>query len=262
MYIALGVEYNGNQYNGFQRQKDVISIQGELEKAISKVAAQDIQIVCAGRTDAGVHATGQVINFACEKERKVESFLLGVNANLPKDIAITWAKEVPEEFHARFSATARRYRYIILNTRHRPGVGSGMVSHFHFGTLDADLMHEAAQCLIGEHDFTTFRGVNCQSKTPMRDVHFIKVYRMGDYVIVDIAANAFLLHMVRNIVGSLLEIGCGKKDKEWLAEIFAKRNRQIAAATAPSDGLYLVDVTYPAKFRIPRPQNVGPLFLI
>lgn len=262
MHVALGVEYNGRAYNGFQRQKDVVSIQGALERAISTVAAEEISIICAGRTDAGVHATGQVVSFDCSKVRSMQAWTLGVNANLPPDIAITWAQEMPADFHARFSATARRYRYVIFNGRSRPGLGSGLVTHYHMGELDAAKMQEAAMCLIGEHDFTTFRGINCQSRTPNRDVHFVKVWRQGSYVVVDIAANAFLLHMVRNIVGSLLEIGSGKHEVSWMAEIFAAKNRQIAAATAPSDGLYLVDATYPAQFRVPRPDNIGPLFML
>lgn len=262
MHCALGIEYNGRDYNGFQRQKDVVSVQGELERAISIVADENINIICAGRTDAGVHATGQVVSFDATKVRSMQAWTLGVNANLPSNIAVTWAQEMPQDFHARFSATARRYRYIIFNGRCRPGLGTGLVTHYHMGELDAQKMQTAAQCLIGEHDFTTFRGINCQSRTPNRDVHFVKVWRQGSYVIVDIAANAFLLHMVRNIVGSLLEVGSGKKEIGWISEIFLAKNRQLAAATAPSDGLYLVDVTYPAHFRVPRPENIGPLFLL
>lgn len=262
MHIALGVEYNGMNYSGFQRQKHVNSVQGELERAVSLVANEEIGTFCAGRTDAGVHATGQVISFDTNSIRPEQAWILGCNAHLPKDITIRWAKEMLASFHARFSATARRYRYVIFNERPRPGLGNGLVTHYHYGELDAEAMHEAAQCLLGENDFTSFRGINCQSRTPMRNVHFINVSRTGSYVIIDIEANAFLLHMVRNIVGSLMDIGCGKRDSQWLKDIFAAHNRSLASPTAPPDGLYLVDVTYPLEFEVPRPRNLGPLFLI
>ncbi len=262
MHIALGVEYNGQNYSGFQRQKHTIGVQNKLEEAISIVADEAIETVCAGRTDAMVHATGQVISFSTTKSRPCQAFMLGVNAHLPPDIAITWAKEVSEDFHARFSATARRYRYLIHNERAREAIGNGLITRFHQGHLDEKKMHKAAQIFLGEHDFSSFRGINCQSHTPMRNVHFCNVSRIGSYVLVDIEANAFLLHMVRNIVGSLLDIGTGKHDINWLQEVFEAKNRSLASPTAPADGLYLVDVTYPTNFQLPRRANLGPFLML
>lgn len=262
MYLALGVEYNGANYSGFQRQNHTIGVQNKLEEALSIVANEPIETVCAGRTDALVHATGQVISFKTNAIRPEHAWVLGTNAHLPEDIAITWAKEVPEDFHARFSALARKYRYIIHNAKPRMGIGTNLITQFHAGHLDEKLMHDAAQILIGEHDFTSFRGINCQSRTPMRNVHFINVTRMGDYVMVEIEANAFLLHMVRNIVGALCDIGIGKRDKAWLNEVFKACDRSLLSPTAPPDGLYLVDVTYPEKFNLPRRNNLGPIFML
>ncbi|MGN1393040.1 MAG: tRNA pseudouridine(38-40) synthase TruA [Succinivibrionaceae bacterium] len=262
MHVALGIEYKGTSYKGFQRQKEEISVQGELEKALSKIAAEPIETFCAGRTDAKVHATGQVVDFFTNSERPIQAWVIGTNANLPRDISVTWAKEVSDNFHSRFSATARRYRYVILNNRSRPGICNGLISHYYNAYLDDVAMNQAAQCLVGEHDFTTFRGAGCQSRTPMRNVHRVFVTRIGDYVIIDITANAFLLHMVRNIVGSLVEIGYGRKPISWLQEIFEAKNRNLAGATAQPDGLYLVDVTYPCIYEIPKPTNLGPFLLV
>ncbi|BDH45057.1 tRNA pseudouridine synthase A [Salmonella enterica subsp. enterica serovar Choleraesuis] len=257
--IALGIEYDGSRYYGWQRQQEVRSVQEKLEKALTQVANEPINVFCAGRTDAGVHATGQVVHFETRSLRKDAAWTLGINANLPKDIAVRWVHSVPESFHARFSATARRYRYIIYNERLRPAVMGQGVTHFHL-PLDAALMHEAAQCLLGENDFTSFRAVQCQSRTPWRNVMHVHVNRYGSYVVVDIKANAFVHHMVRNIVGSLLEVGCGNKPVGWMAELLAEKDRTLAAATARAEGLYLVAVDYPQEFAIPRP-HMGPLFL-
>ncbi len=260
-YLALGVEYNGSAYNGFQLQPDAPSIQGELEKALSIVGDSDIHIICAGRTDSGVHATGQVISFESPNERPLKAWLMGVNANLPQDISITWAHEVNEKFSARFSAFARRYRYIIYNGRNRPAIGNGLVSHYYRARLDENAMNEAAQCLLGENDFSTFRGAGCQSRSPMRNVSDISVTRRGSYVILDITANAFLLHMVRNIAGSLIEIGLGKQPISWMEEIFKQKNRNLAGPTALPDGLYLVDVSYPPIYELPKREELGPFFI-
>jgi tRNA pseudouridine38-40 synthase len=262
MYLALGVEYNGANYSGFQRQNHAVGVQNKLEDALSIVANERIETVCAGRTDAKVHATGQVISFKTNANRLEHAWVLGTNAHLPSDIAITWAKEVDENFHARFSATARRYRYIIHNAKPRMGICSGLITQFHNARLDEGLMHDAAQILIGEHDFSSFRGINCQSHTPMRNVHFIDVSRVGDYVIVDIEANAFLLHMVRNIVGALFDIGTKKRDKDWLKQVFEAKNRQLSSPTAPPDGLYLIDVTYPEEYHLVRRANLGPFLML
>lgn len=191
--------------------------------------------------------------------RKDAAWTLGVNANLPGDIAVRWVKAAPDDFHARFSATARRYRYVIYNQRLRPAVLSQGVTHF-YEPLDAERMQRAAQCLIGENDFTSFRAVQCQSRTPWRNVMHINVSRYGAYVVVDIKANAFVHHMVRNIVGSLMEVGAGHQPESWIAELLAAKDRTLAAATAKAEGLYLVSVDYPDRFDLPKPP-MGPLFL-
>lgn len=257
--IALGIEYDGSRYYGWQRQQEVTSVQACLEKALSKVADASIGVFCAGRTDAGVHATGQVVHFETAAQRKDAAWTMGVNSHLPPDIAVRWVKEVSSDFHARFSATARRYRYIIYNHRYRPAVLQQGVTHF-YHPLDADRMHRAAQAILGENDFTSFRAVQCQSRTPWRNVKHVKVTRYGEYIVVDIKANAFVHHMVRNIVGSLMEIGCGNQDEHWMGELLAQKDRSLAAATARAEGLYLVAVDYPESFALPRPP-MGPLFL-
>ncbi|WNN43140.1 MULTISPECIES: tRNA pseudouridine(38-40) synthase TruA [Winslowiella] len=257
--LALGVEYDGSRYYGWQRQQEVRSVQARLEQALSKVANQPVNVFCAGRTDAGVHGTGQVVHFETTSQRKDAAWTLGANANLPADIAVRWVKQVPDEFHARFSATARRYRYVIYNQRLRPAILGGGVTHF-YHPLDAEKMQRAGQCLIGENDFTSFRAVQCQSRTPWRNVMHLNVSRHGSYIVVDIKANAFVHHMVRNIVGSLMEIGCGNQHEGWMAELLAAKDRTLAAATAKAEGLYLVAVDYPQHFALPRPP-MGPLFL-
>ncbi|WP_340618394.1 tRNA pseudouridine(38-40) synthase TruA [Xenorhabdus entomophaga] len=257
--IALGIEYDGSRYYGWQRQQEVRSVQACLEKALSKVANEPISVFCAGRTDAGVHATGQVVHFETSAQRKEAAWTMGVNTHLPPDIAVRWVKMADDEFHARFSATARRYRYVIFNHRYRPAVLARGVTHFHY-PLDEKKMHEAAQSLLGENDFTSFRAVQCQSNSPWRNMMHINVSRHGHYIVVDIKANAFVHHMVRNIVGSLLEIGCGNQDIGWMAELLALKDRTKAAATAKAEGLYLVAVDYPEHFGLPEPM-MGPLFL-
>ncbi len=257
--IVLGIEYDGSNYYGWQRQQEVASIQAKLEKALSKVANESINIFCAGRTDAGVHATGQVVHFETHAVRQQQAWILGVNANLPSDIAVCWAKKIDNDFHARFSATARRYRYIIYNNKYRSAILNRGVTHY-YHPLDHERMHRAAQFLLGENDFTSFRAIQCQSKTPWRNVSHISVTRQGKYVIVDIKANAFVHHMVRNIVGSLLEVGNGNRPEQWIAELLTVKDRTLAAATAKAEGLYLVSVDYPEKYQLPKVIS-GPLFL-
>lgn len=257
--IALGVEYDGAAHFGWQRQNNVPSVQGYLEKALSNVANTHIAVQCAGRTDAGVHATGQIVHFDFDGERPERAWTMGVNTNLPDSIAVTWVKNVSDEFHARFSATHRRYRYVIYNAALRPAILLNGVTH-EYQPLDANRMHEAAQAVLGEQDFTSFRASHCQSKTPYRNVTHVSVYRQGRYVIVDIRANAFLHHMVRNIVGSLIKVGCGEQPIGWIAALLQARDRKQAAATAKPNGLYLVDVAYPDHFELPR-KPLGPLFL-
>ncbi len=260
MRIALGIEYEGSNYAGFQRQSTLKTIQGELEKALSVIADEPILLQCAGRTDAGVNATGQVVHFDVTKERPDRGWIMGTNNILPKDIAVTWAKHVDESFHARFSAKARRYRYIIQNTLHRPGILNKGVSVYQ-GEYDTDLMQSAADYILGEHDFSSFRAAEDESRSSNRCVHFCKVFRYGPYIVFDIAANAFLMHMVRNIVGSLLTVGNKTNSVDWFKDMFDARDRNKAGPTAKPFGLYLVDVSYPLDFNLPKRQCIGPIWM-
>jgi tRNA pseudouridine38-40 synthase len=259
--VALALEYNGSGLFGWQsqRQLQLPTVQETLELALGKIADAPISTVCAGRTDAGVHASHQIVHFDTPVARAEKAWVFGGNTLLPPGLAIHWAKPVPADFHARFSATARRYRYVILNRPVRSAHFSQLATTIN-PPLDAALMHAEAQCLLGEQDFSSFRGAGCQSNTPMRNVHHVVVERRGDWVIVDIQANAFLLHMVRNIVGTLVEVGSGRQPPGWTAQVFALRDRTKAAMTAPPQGLYLVDVFYPAHFGLPRTRP-GPAFL-
>ncbi len=257
--IALGIEYDGAQHDGWQRQREVPSVQEHLEKALSTVANTPIEVQCAGRTDAGGHATGQVVHFDCDAVRPLKAWTMGVNANLPSSVAVKWCVHVSDDFNARFSATGRRYRYVIYNHKMRPAILEQGITHIH-RPLNEHLMHEAAQALLGEQDFSAFRAALCQSKTPFRNVTNVTVSRHGAFVVVDISANAFLHHMVRNIVGSLVEIGSGHQPVEWIATLLAGRDRTLSAATAKPNGLYLVKVDYPDAFGLPE-QPLGPLFL-
>lgn len=259
MRIALGIEYDGTAFFGWQRQREVNSVQQELEQALSKVANQPVELFCAGRTDAGVHATGQVVHFDTGAVRDNKAWVMGTNAQLPDAIAVRWACQVQDDFHARFSATARRYRYIIYNHRYRPAILRSGLSHYH-QPLNVELMQLAAQSLLGENDFSSFRAVQCQSHSPNRNVHHLNISRHGDYVVIDIKANAFLHHMVRNITGSLLEVGMQRQKPEWIAQLLAARDRNLAAATAKAGGLYLIEVDYPEQYQLPK-ATPGPLFL-
>lgn len=259
MRIALGIEYDGSQYFGWQRQREVPSVQAEIEKALSKIADQPITVQCAGRTDAGVHGISQVVHFDTQVERPMSAWTLGMNANLPSDIAVRWAKEMSDDFHARFSATARRYRYIIFNHNMRPAILGSGVSHY-VGELDEQKMHEAGQCLLGEQDFTSFRALQCQSHSPVRNISHLNVQRYGHYVVLDIKANSFVHHMVRNIAGTLIKVGLGEAEPEWVKEVLAVRDRKLAGPTAKAGGLYMVAVDYPASFEIPQAPP-GPLWL-
>ncbi|MFP3014626.1 MAG: tRNA pseudouridine(38-40) synthase TruA [Arsenophonus sp.] len=256
--IALCIEYSGNHYYGWQRQKNLKTIQTCLEFALTKVANESIQVYCAGRTDAGVHAIGQIIHFETSVIRTGQAWTNGVNNYLPSDIAIRWSKIVIPDFHARFSAISREYRYLIFNHRCRPAILSAYVAHYNY-PLNAERMNIASQALIGEKDFTSFRAINCQSKSPWRNIKHIHVNRYCDYIVVDIKANSFVHHMVRNIVGSLLDIGCGNRDISWIEELLELKDRTKAAPTAKAEGLYLVSIDYPSKYKLPK-TNVGPIF--
>ena len=261
MRVALGIEYEGSNYAGFQRQTTLKTVQGELERALSIVANEKIEIQCAGRTDAGVNATGQVVHFDTNAVRSERSWIMGTNVNLPDDIAVTFAKIVDDSFHARFSAKARRYRYIISNTVYRPGILNKGVSVYQ-GNFDIEKMQEAADYIIGEHDFSSFRAADDESRTSMRCVHFVKISRFGQYIVFDIAANAFLMHMVRNFVGSLLTVGNGQNSVQWFKDMFDAKDRNQAGPTAKPYGLYLVDVTYPNDFNLPKRDCIGPIWML
>jgi tRNA pseudouridine38-40 synthase len=259
--IAAAVEYNGSGYHGFQVQKhDTNTVQEHLQQALSAVAAEEIKLVCAGRTDAGVHASNQIIHFDTSVYRPDKAWIKGVNTNLPRDIRVHWANEVPGRFHARFSATSRRYRYLICDRAVAPGIMLDQLSWSRYG-LDLALMKQGAQCLIGEHDFTSFRASQCQAKTAVRTIERIDFCRYQDSILVmEIQASAFLYHMVRNIAGVLMAVGRGKHPVSWVAEVLAQRDRRVAEATAPAAGLYFVAANYPAEFQLPA-FNLGPHLL-
>jgi tRNA pseudouridine38-40 synthase len=250
--LALGVEYIGTNYSGWQRQKDpaVRSVQADLEAALSVVADHPVTTVAAGRTDAGVHASGQVVHFDTTALRTERAWVFGSNTNLPCGIRVLWVKAVPPDFDARLSAQKRHYKYIIYNNNIRPSLLHEYVG-WHYAALDAAKMHQAAQHWLGEHDFSSFRAVGCQSRSAVRTVSYITVKRSGELIVFDIMANAFLYHMVRNMVGSLCSIGTGKMPVEWSHELLLARDRTKASATAAPQGLYLVGVYYPDELQIP-----------
>jgi tRNA pseudouridine38-40 synthase len=259
--IALGVEYDGSAFHGFQAQLDpaLPTVQETLEQALSQVADQPTRLVCAGRTDTGVHASGQVVHFDTTSVRQLKAWVLGANTALKRKIAVRWAHPVPDDFHARFSAYSRRYRYTICNDAVRPAMLTNFVTG-HQVPLDADAMHRAGQYLLGERDFTAYRAQSCQSKSPMRCVTEVTVRRHGSLVVMDIEANAFLLHMVRNIMGVLLAIGEGRAPPEWAKTVLDGRDRTQAAKTAPPTGLSLIKVRYPERFGLPETSSVMQQF--
>jgi tRNA pseudouridine38-40 synthase len=255
MKVAFGVEYDGSKFFGWQRQTSVRTVQQCVEEALSRVADSQLKVYCAGRTDTGVHATGQVIHVETGAQRTTRSWVLGANSNLPHDVSILWAQPVEESFHARFSAIDRAYRYVICNRVARPGLWSAKVS-FVFQPLNADRMREAAQHLLGRHDFSSFRAAGCQAAHPIREVRRIDVRRQGHFVTVDVEANAFLQHMVRNIVGTLIAVGDGRETPNHMATVLNARSRVAAGQTAAPDGLYLTEVSYPSRFDLPQaPTN-------
>ena len=258
--IALAVEYNGAAFHGFQSQPaGVNTVQSALQHALSRVADEPIKLICAGRTDACVHATNQIVHFDTLAERKDRAWVFGTNTHLPQTVVVRWSKQVPGQFHARFSALKRTYRYIISNSFVRPALMSDLLT-WQRHPLNVEIMRAGAQCLLGEHDFTSFRASQCQAKSPVRSVDRIDIARRGELVVVEIQANAFLHHMVRNIMGVLMEIGLGKKPLGWVTQVLEAKNRQAAALTAPANGLYLVHVQYDLQFGLP-PVNPGPHFL-
>lgn len=256
--IALIVEYNGGAFRGWQSQgkPEVATVQSTLDSALSSVAAAPVTTLCAGRTDAGVHASYQVVHFDAPSHRSLKAWVAGANAKLPPTVAVQWAGAVAEDFHARFTATARRYRYILLNQARRCAHLAGLVTQFD-QALDAQVMHREAQCLLGERDFSAFRAASCQSLTPMRNIHFIEVTRRGRLLVVDIQGNAFLHHMVRNIVGVLCAVGSGQAPPGWTQQVLETRDRTQGGVTARPEGLYLVGVNYPQDYGLP-PLTPGP----
>ncbi|KZY93939.1 tRNA pseudouridine(38,39,40) synthase TruA, partial [Oleiphilus sp. HI0072] len=230
------------------------TVQKYLQEAVSSVANQSIELVCAGRTDKGVHGAHQVVHFDTEVQRSERAWVFGSNSNLPKDISVSWAGCVDSEFHARFSATSRRYHYVIYNHPVRPSIFHNEMTWCH-DPLDEIKMHQAAQCLVGEHDFSSFRAVGCQSRTPFRFVEFINVQRFGDILVIDIKGNAFLHHMVRNIAGVLMEIGKQRKPVDWCAGVLEARDRTKGGVTAQPNGLFLTHVDYPSHFGVPVSQG-------
>ena len=258
MRIACAVEYDGSGFCGWQRQDHARSVQGDVEAALSKVADDEVRVICAGRTDSGVHASRQVIHFDTPAERSERSWVLGTNANLPDDVGLLWARAVDDEFHARFSARARSYRYVILNREVPSALLHRQVTWVH-QALDVTRMQEAARCLLGEHDFSSFRALACQAKSPVRTIYRLDIKRSGAYLYLDVEANAFLHHMVRNIAGVLMAVGRGVQKSRWVQDILDKRDRTEGGVTAPARGLYLVGVRYPYKYGI-EPLGVVPEF--
>jgi tRNA pseudouridine38-40 synthase len=248
--LALGVEYDGSGFAGWQAQPGLRTVSGELARAVAVVADHPVALVCGGRTDAGVHAEGQVVHFDACASRPLRAWLLGINSNLPPDVSLGWVRPVPPWFHARFSALSRAYRYRVLNRATRSALLARRATLVR-RPLDVAAMQVAGASLLGEHDFSAFRAAGCQSRSPVRRLDAIRVLRDGDEVWIDVVANAFLHHMVRNIAGLLIEVGSGLASPRRAAELLAARDRRIAPPTAAADGLYLRAVRYPAAFGLP-----------
>ncbi len=261
--IILGVQYDGGSWQGWQRQPHGNTVQNSLESAVAKFAQHPVDIVCAGRTDAGVHAIEQVLHFDSYAERELFSWVRGVNTLLPSSIGVRWAAiheaNDPEPFHARFSATARTYHYLIHNDPIRSPLLKGRAGWV-FRPLQAERMHEAAQLLVGTHDFSAYRAAECQANTPVRTMHQIDVAQQGQLIMLTFKANAFLHHMVRNIVGSLVQVGIGNQPASWIADLLQGRDRSVAAPTFAPDGLYLAKVDYDPRWALPQGTEPIPIF--
>ncbi|MDQ7016040.1 MAG: tRNA pseudouridine(38-40) synthase TruA [Gammaproteobacteria bacterium] len=254
MKIAMGVEYDGSHFCGWQSQVKQIglrTVQGRVEQALAKVAGEPVKVICAGRTDTGVHAVSQVIHFETVVNRPLKAWLMGGNSHLPADVNFLWAQPVADDFHARFKATARSYRYVILNRPMRSALLREKVTWV-YRRLDEALMNEGAQYLLGKHDFTSFRSCSCQAPHPNRSIHSVTVHRQGDYLYIDITANAFLHNMVRIISGVLLAVGKGERQPNWVADVLAAKDRTVAGMTAPGRGLYFISPCYPTEYRLPK----------
>lgn len=250
MRVALGLEYDGAAFCGWQSQLNGRSVQDALERALSVIANAPLRVQCAGRTDAGVHAAVQVVHFDTDAKRPLSAWVRGVNAHLPDAIAVRWSCEVTSAFHARFSATARHYRYVLLDRDVRPALGAGRIGWTHW-SLDLDAMRIAAGHLLGTHDFSSFRAAECQAASPVRNLFHASVARHGRFIVFEFSANAFLHHMVRNMVGALVQVGRGAHDPDWITHLLEVRDRTQAAPTFSPDGLYLAGVDYPADLGLP-----------
>ncbi len=245
---AIGIEFIGTRYRGWQRQQEVMSIQEKLESAFSKIANEPIELVAAGRTDAGVHAGNMIAHFTTHAYRDDYNWLRGVNTLLPNDIAVRWLVPMPDSFHARFKAMTRRYRYITLNQTQRPAILYRQVTH-HYAPLDISAMIHASHSIVGVHDFSSFRAASCQSRQPVRTVHHANLFTHGAFLVLDIEADGFLHHMVRNLMGALFAIGEGKLPVNAIDHLLAQKNRSLAPLTASSDGLYFINATYPDEYQ-------------
>jgi tRNA pseudouridine38-40 synthase len=250
MRIAIGLEYDGRGFCGWQSQPSGCGVQDHLEKAVAEIAGEAIAVTAAGRTDTGVHASFQVAHFDVASERPITAWVRGVNTYLPDGIAVTWAKAMSEDFHARFAVEERGYRYVLLNHPVRPGLMAGKVG-WHHRLLDAEAMQKAADRLLGRHDFSAFRAAECQAKSPEKDLRLADIRRQGDFLLCDFRADGFLHHMVRNIMGCLVHIGAGQAGPEWMDELLAHRDRTRAAPTFMPDGLYLSYIRYASRFGLP-----------
>jgi tRNA pseudouridine38-40 synthase len=259
MRIALGVEYDGQPFNGWQSQTDGRTVQDALQHALSQIAGETAGVIAAGRTDTGVHAQEQVVHFDTNAARPLSAWVRGANALLPKSVAVRWAHPVPDEFHARFSAHGRSYRYLLVNCPTRPAIQAGKVGWFH-APLDVAAMQTAAQHLLGEHDFSAFRAAECQARSPVKRLHRMDIRNRGGMIVFDLGADAFLHHMVRNIVGCLVYVGKGKYPPDWIAEVLQSRERRLAAPTFMPDGLYLRRIQYETKWGLPQlaDESNGP----
>ena len=255
--IAVGLQYHGGAFAGWQAQSGLRTVQGVLEEALARVAAQPVALIGAGRTDAGVHAVGQVAHFDADAERSARGWTLGANTELPPDVSVSWAAEVAASFHARYSAESRTYCYLIHNRLARSALAAGRAAMV-YQRLEVEPMRAAAAAFLGEHDFSAFRAAECQSRTPVRHVHALAVEREGDWVLIRITANAFLHHMVRNIAGLLIAVGKGKEPPEWARTVLEGRDRTKSAATAPAAGLTFWEVRYARAFGLPAPPDDGP----
>lgn len=252
--MAVGLEYDGSAYAGWQTQVNATAVQSIVERALSRVANEPVAVSCAGRTDAGVHALTQVIHFDTSATRPLRGWMLGTNADLPDDIAVRWVLPVAPHFHARYSALSRTYCYVILNRSARTALGAKRVAWVP-RPLDAASMSQATAHLVGEHDFSAFRAAECQAKSPVRELHELRVQRVGDYIAITVTANAFLHHMVRNLAGLLIRIGQGDAPPEHAAAVLASRDRRQSGVTAPAAGLYFQRVRYPAEFGLPQEDS-------